>query len=200
MSEDTAAADREEAGEQLTALKFVGPATAGSLREAGFDAAAVRQKRVSYRELVDAGVNPGVATKIRREHSLHWSLGDDEDKNLQQRSDQVRGLRDEERAWVAASSGDWADADGPSTGDDGAAEADGSGSSEAAEAAWRERSRPDPVETLDAVPDAAVEKLGSAGITSVRSLATVTPEHVADLLGFDPETVEAWRDAAAERV
>jgi len=198
MSEESAT-DGDEAGEELTGLKFVGPATAERLGEAGYDAAAVRGKRVSYRMLVDAGVNAGVATKIRREHSLHWSLGDDEDNDLQRRSDQVRGLRDEERAWVAASSGDWASADGPS-GTDETAEADGGGSSAQAEAAWRERSRPDPVESLDAVPDGAAEKLGSAGITSVRSLATVTPEHVADLLGFDPETVEAWRDAAAERV
>ena len=196
MSEETVA-DADDAVADPTTLKFVGPATAGTLREAGYGAAAVRGKRVSYRMLVERGVNPGVATKIRREHSLPWSMGDEEDADLRTRSGQVRGLRDEEREWVAASSGDWADADADGNA---TAEADGSGSSRAAEAAWRDRSRPDPVESLDSVPSDAAEKLGSAGITSVRSLATVTPEHVADLLGFDPETVERWRDAAAERV
>ena len=114
----------------LTDLQFIGDATASVLEEMDVTVKDVRRKTVSYRQLVDAGVNPGVATKIRREHSLSWNLdggGDD----LDNRSNTVRGLRDGERSWVAASQSDWQDdgddspiRDGdwtPSGGGDGAA-------------------------------------------------------------------------------
>ncbi|WP_348609282.1 DUF7409 domain-containing protein [Halobaculum rarum] len=92
----------------------MGPATADVLADAPFDAADVRDKAVSYRMLIDAGVNPGVAARIRREHSLAWSF-ESEGEDLARRSTQIRGLGDDERAWVAASSGDWQtdDADRP---------------------------------------------------------------------------------------
>lgn len=183
--------------EALTDLKFVGPATADVVAEAGHDAADVRGKRVSYRMLVEAGANPGVASKVRREHSLPWSITGEGSDDLDKRSDQVRGLRDDERAWVAASSGDW-EADSPSA-DESSASADGGGSAEAAEAAWRDRSEPTPITDLDSVSEADAETLSAAGITSVRSLATITPEHVADLLNLDQDEVERWRDEAAER-
>lgn len=196
MSEDTAPDD-----EDLTDLKYVGPATAEIIDGAGFDAEDVRDKRVSYRHLVDAGANAGVATKIRREHSLPWSITGDTDQDLNKRSDQVRGLSDEERAWVSASSGDWsAEPDSTEATDDSAAEADGSGDAQVAEAAWRDRSKPTPVAELDAVTEDDAEVLASAGINSVRSLATITPEHVADLLGLDEEDVTRWRDEAAEEI
>ncbi|QZP38105.1 DUF7409 domain-containing protein [Halobaculum magnesiiphilum] len=92
--------------EDVRELKFVGPATAAVLADAPFGAADVREKAVSYRMLIDAGVNPGVAARIRREHSLAWSF-ESEGEDLARRSSQVRGLGDAERAWVAASSGDW---------------------------------------------------------------------------------------------
>jgi hypothetical protein len=104
---DDGAAAREH--EELVDLKWIGPATEGVLSEADLTADAVREKVVSYRDLVDAGVNPGVAAKIHREHSLSWSFeaGD----GLDRRSTQVRGLGSEEAAWVAASAGDWASDD-----------------------------------------------------------------------------------------
>ena len=100
--------------EDVRELKFVGPATAAVLADAPFGAADVGDKAVSYRMLVDAGVNPGVAARIRREHSLAWSF-ESEGDDLARRSSQIRGLGDAERAWVAASSGDWQadDADRP---------------------------------------------------------------------------------------
>lgn len=103
--------------EDVRELKFVGPATADVLADAPFDAADVRDKAVSYRMLIDAGVNPGVAARIRREHSLAWSF-ESEGEDLARRSTQIRGLGDAERAWVAASSGDWQsdDADQPNAG------------------------------------------------------------------------------------
>ncbi|QSG01780.1 DUF7409 domain-containing protein [Natranaeroarchaeum sulfidigenes] len=96
MSEDT----REE----LEELRYIGPATAETLRTESVEVADIRDKRVSYQQLVDAGINAGVATKIRRWHSLPWSFGG-EGSQLDNRSKNVRGLRDGEREWVAASSG-----------------------------------------------------------------------------------------------
>lgn len=101
--------DDDEAGEdrtveQPTDLLFVGPSTAAVVAGSEFSAQDVAEKRVSYRMLVEAGVNPGVAAKIRRHHSLSWSFESGDD--LGRRSKQIRGLQDEERAWVASSYGD----------------------------------------------------------------------------------------------
>lgn len=243
-----------------TDLKWIGSATAEAFADAEFSADAVTDKTVSYQMLVDAGVNPGVAAKIRREHSLSWSFeaGD----GLSERSAQVRGLGSDEAAWVeASSSGDWeeaAEADDPAADDEAvddeaawvaaageesaagsaddspadpddesaadpagstppttadaaffsdpteatesgaSAEADGSGDPAAAEAAWRERSEPTPVTDLVPVDEGAKELLADAGITSVRSLATADPEHVADVLDVDQERVTTWHDAARD--
>lgn len=192
-------------------LKFVGPATAAVLEEAGIDAADVAERRVSHARLVDAGVNPGVAAKIRREHSLSWSLSGGED--LDRRAEQVRGLQDDERAWVAASSGSWSDESAatevPSTDGRGSSadaetawqdkswpqSADGD-NTETAEIAWREASSPTPVDDLPGIDEVAAANLGEAGITSVRSLATANPERVAESLDLDVATVREWRDAA----
>lgn len=207
-----------------TDLKWIGPATAEAVADAEFAATAVREKTVSYQMLVDADVNPGVAAKIRREHSLSWSFeaGD----GLSERSAQVRGLGSDEAAWVEASStGDWEDeadeaavggtdeaawvaaSGGDKTADSDSAptdatpadaEADGSGNPAAAEAAWRERSEPTPVTELDPVDGKAESLLADAGITSVRSLATADPEHVADVLDIDRSRVSAWHTAARD--
>jgi hypothetical protein len=180
--------------EDPTDVRFVGPATAESLEAADLAVGGILRKEVSYRQLVETGINPGVATKLRREHSLPWSLsGSSED--LDRRSTQVRGLQDGERAWVAASSGDWESAEPAGAG----AEADGGGEAEAAEAAWRDRASPDPVTDVPGVTEADAERLAKAGINSVRSLATSNPESVADVLGLDLETVTEWRTAAGER-
>lgn len=101
---DEADSAREQSVTDPTDLKFVGRATAAAITDAGFDAADLTAKRVSYRMLVDAGVNPGVAAKIRRWHSLQWSFESGE--GLDQRSEQIRGLQADERDWVASSYGD----------------------------------------------------------------------------------------------
>jgi len=95
----------EGSDEELTDLRYVGPATASTLAEQSVSVGDVREKRVSYQMLVDAGINAGVATKIRRWHSLPWTF-DGEEHHLDRRSKNVRHLQDDERAWVAASS-DW---------------------------------------------------------------------------------------------
>jgi predicted flap endonuclease-1-like 5' DNA nuclease len=214
VSENDNTADTADT-DGLTDLQFVGASTASTLRELGVDVADVEQKTVSYRQLVDAGVNPGVATKIRREHSLHWNL-DGQGEDLDNRSDTVRGLQEEERAWVAESQGDWqtsseTDDDSPTTSGDwtptGAdaettaeAEADGSGGAEAAESAWRDRSRPDPVTDLDCIDQSDADLLAVAGVSSVRRLATADPESIADVLQIDEDRVAAWCDAAEDRL
>ncbi|WP_232820528.1 DUF7409 domain-containing protein [Halorussus litoreus] len=207
--------------DELTDIHFVGPATAAVLAEADFDGTGISDKSVSYEMLVEAGVNPGVAARLRKKHSLHWSFGgsDEDDDSLERRSEKIRGLQDGEREWVAASSGDWGSADaetattggaatdgdwtpagaGSVDGNDAAqATTDGSGAAEAAEAAWRERSRPDPVTDVPGVTEEIAEILANGGVTSVRSLATANPEHVADSLGLAAERVTAWRDAARD--
>lgn len=107
----TADSDSDDA--EPTDLKFVGPATAELLSDASFGPEAIRSKEVSFSMLLDAGVNPGVAARIRREHSLPWSFETENRQDLDRRSSQIRGLGDGERAWVAASSGDWTEAEAP---------------------------------------------------------------------------------------
>ena len=225
MSSDGTESSTAETG--LESVRYVGPATAAVLEREGYDAAAITEKRVSYRMLVDAGVNPGVAAKIRREHSLSWSF--DSGSDLDRRSEQIRGLGSAEAEWVAASAGDWeddstaaaeidstdeaddswgaeptpwpthgesTDTDTATTGD--TATTDGSGDAISAEAAWRARSKPTPVTDLDVVDAAAAEQLAEAGITSVRSLATADPEHVADVLGLTKRVVDEWYQAARD--
>ncbi|MFC7080437.1 helix-hairpin-helix domain-containing protein [Halorussus caseinilyticus] len=208
VSQNDASDDESPDGvAELTDIHFVGPATAEVLADADFDATGIADKSVSYEMLIDAGVNPGVATRLRKIHSLHWSFGgsDEDDDSLEQRSEKIRGLQDDEREWVAASSGDWESSEPETTqttsGDwtpTGEATADGSGAAEEAEAAWRERSKPDPVTDVPGVDEEIAEILANGGVTSVRSLATADPEHVADSLGLDTERVSQWRDDARD--
>lgn len=196
--------------DDLQAVKFVGPATAAVLESAGISAADVVERRVSHAQLVQVGVNPGVAARIRREHSLAWSMSGGED--LDRRAEQVRGLQDDERAWVAASAGSWESESAPEQ-----ATTDGRGSDEDAETAWqrsswpdqdesevqdageiewREASTPEPVTAISEIGDGDAAALADAGITSIRSLATADPERVADSLGLDEARVRRWRNAA----
>jgi hypothetical protein len=124
----------EDSRDELLSLQQVGPATADVLDAAGVTAADVDSKAVSHAELVEIGVNPGVAARIRREHSLQWSFEGGED--LDRRAEQVRGLKDDEREWVAASY------------DEAEASTDGSGDATAEEAAWRDT--PGPADTAGA--------------------------------------------------
>jgi hypothetical protein len=209
----------------LLALRFVGPATADVLGGADVTAADIESKAVSHADLVDAGVNPGVAAKIRREHSLQWSFEGGQD--LDRRAEQVRGLHDEEREWVAASYGDGADASADGSGDTAAEEAawrdqpspnagppesDGEGEwqrqswpteedsdSERGEVAWRDRSKPTPVTVLEDVAEGDAKLLARAGITSIRSLASANVERTADSLGVPADLVAEWQREARER-
>jgi hypothetical protein len=199
----------EDAPDDLEALRFVGPATADVLADDGVTAADLAAKRVSHAHLVECGVNPGVAARIRREHSLQWSFEGGEDLN--RRAEQVRGLKDDERQWVAASYGEDASADGSGSAeaaesawqseagavdagaDDGADGEDGSsGESDAAEgdgeAAWREQSW----------PDGRVDESFEREEREWREESTPTP--VAELDVVDEETAALLSDAGVTSV
>lgn len=100
------ATDQEitEDTEEPTSLRFVGPETAAVIDRAAFDLVDVAAMRVSYRDLVDAGVDLEVAERLRRQYSLVWSFewivgGDD----LPRRAARLRELDPAERSWIAAS-------------------------------------------------------------------------------------------------
>lgn len=234
MSWYSSSDDRDVEVEEPQDLKFVGPATAEVFDDEDIDPQDVVEKEISYRMLVDAGVNAGVAAKIRRWHSLSWTFDTGDD--LDRRSQQIRGLEDDERDWVAASyagrspeaSADdepaWAarareraestDADAADDGvagdDEFAAEAewvqasesgaetDGSGDPVEAESAWQQRSTSPPVTEIDGIGEAYGERLAEAGINTVRSLAVVNPERVADATGIPQGNLEQWREAARD--
>ncbi|MFB6153152.1 MAG: helix-hairpin-helix domain-containing protein [Halodesulfurarchaeum sp.] len=203
------------APEELTDVKFVGPATKAVLEREDVVPADIIERRLSHAQLIEMGVNPGVAARIRREHSLSWSLEGGED--LDRRAEQVRGLQDGERAWVAASAGTWDNdsgevdsrsGDGNGTPEDEEAAwrneswpAHGEVESEStdAEAEWRERSQPTPVTEISGIGEAYASRLAEAGINSVRSLATCDPRRVAESLDLSVDRVRGWRDSAQEQ-
>lgn len=242
LSADTGERERREV-DVPTDLKFVGPATGEAVEDAGFSAQDIADKNVSYSMLLEAGVNPGVAAKIRRYHSLSWSF-DNDGGDLNRRSEQVRGLQDDERAWVADSGvgdgdggelttpdeltvpdqdgeAEWvanasADEDSATANDSAQEEdpeaawvadagvdtepatADGSGDPLAAEAAWRERSKPTPLTDITGIGETYSDQLAEAGVTSVRSLATASPELLSDVTGIPEAQLREWHREASE--
>jgi len=203
----------DDAQESLRDLQHVGPATADALVAADVTREDVTGKRVSHAQLVECGVNPGVAARIRREHSLQWSFEGGED--LDRRAEQVRGLKDDERQWVAASYGDDAEADG--SGDAAAEEADwqatataGSGDSAAAddldrtadgdaEAAWREATWPNGDDGDSAERDEAAWREASAP-TPVTALAAVDEDAAAMLARAGITSVRSLATAHVDQV
>lgn len=130
---------KEAAVLELRDLRYIGQTTAEILADASISAAHIRDQAVSYLRLVDEGVDPGVAARIRREHSLPWSDEPSEGPRLRRRAQHVRHLRDDERSWIDES---WAAARSTES-PPGGATSDGSGDPADAERAWRERSRAD---------------------------------------------------------
>lgn len=91
-----------------TALRYVGPATAAVIERGPFDAADIAAARVSHRALVEAGVNPGVAERLRREYGLLWAFRwHPGDVDLRRRAAALRGAGAAERRWIELSGGDW---------------------------------------------------------------------------------------------
>lgn len=184
--------DARPVPDEFEDLRFVGPKTAPILAESDVSIADVCEKRVSYRDLTTAGVNPGVAAKIRREHSLSWSL-DGGGTDLDRRSSQIRGLDDDERAWIAESSG-WterADADAPT-------ETDGSGDAAADEAAWRARTEVgDAASGADGTDDGVPETAGEAAWRAESGVDDRGESDVDGGLDADADAESAWRQRSA---
>ena len=163
----------EDSRDALLSLQQVGPATADVLLDAGVTVEAVESKSVSHAQILDFGVNPGVAARIRREHSLQWSFEGGED--LDQRAEQVRGLQDNEREWVAASYGD------------SEASTDGSGEAAAEEAAWRDQH-----DVVDSdTPESASDDGPTAEESAWRSDSWPNGDDHESSLGSDEAT---WRE------
>lgn len=103
-----------------TFLRHVGPATAAIIKQGTFDAADIAAGRVSHRRLVEAGVNPGVAERLRREYGLLWAYRwHPGDVDLARRAAALPEAGPDERQWITASTGAWQDgssgrSDGPS--------------------------------------------------------------------------------------
>lgn len=119
-------------------LRFVGSATEAVLADASIDAATILDRGVSFVQMVQAGVEPGVAARLRREYSLPWSDEPTRGARLRRRASHVRHLRDDERSWIDESGRREHSNGGRSP----ASAPDGSGRAIEAEQAWRERSQP----------------------------------------------------------
>ena len=182
------ASDRET----LVTLDGVDEESAGRLADAGVTAGDLRDRRVSYSDLLGAGVAPDRAARLRREHALQWSFeaGDDD---LAERSASLRGLEAEERAWIEASAGDWEDRLGtrPVGGDDDSGD-DDSGDD------GPEWTSPTPVTAIPGIDGEYAERLAEGGVVSVRTLAVADPVKVAAALGMEPNRVTSWHWRARE--
>lgn len=100
--------DRDGGPADPRALRHVGPATAAVLEGAPIDAADIVARRVSHRHLIEAGVNPGVAERLRREYGLLWAFRwHPGDVDLDRRAAALPDAGPAERRWIAASADAW---------------------------------------------------------------------------------------------
>ncbi|ELY60665.1 hypothetical protein [Natronolimnohabitans innermongolicus] len=160
-----------------------------ALADAAVDPDEIREKRRSYRGLLDAGVDEATASALRRRFSLPWSFeGDDGD--LERRSNEVRGLGAAEREWIAVSSDErWQ-----------AFEYDHSpiaavGRERPTERPWP---KPTPATSVTGVGPDDADRLAEAGIRSAERLATIDAFAVAKALDLDVLHVRSWRHNARE--
>jgi predicted flap endonuclease-1-like 5' DNA nuclease len=175
-----------EARVDRTALPGVDESDATAMADADIAAVDVRERAVSYRDLLGAGVNAETATALRREFSLPYSTRFGE--GVEDRSADVSGLQDGEREWVAASASDWEEMGVP--------EYDPV-EREAADI-WADRDRPTPVTAIPGVGPDDAERLAAVGVTSVRQLSFAGASTVADLLNLDVMAVRTWRFQARD--
>ncbi len=185
--------------DSLETLRFVGPVTAAILEDAGIDAAMIRDKRVSYSRLVKLGVNPGVAAKLRREHSLPWTAGG-LDPDLNARSRSVRGLRQGERQWVAQSATtEWTTTRGESyTVEQQPRKSREQGYGTTIDLATSTGDIESPT-VLDGIDDPEADRLSDAGIKTVRQLTIVNEDALAEALDIDQAVVQRWKTQAQSR-
>lgn len=176
----------------LQSLRYVGPATEAVLASAEITTTEIEHRQVSYRQLVEAGVNPGVAAKIRREHSLPWTLSGF-DSNLDTRSRTVRGLREDERRWIAQSTTDWESSDPvqtvpsqPSPDEGYAQELELTAAPETLE----------PTTRLAVIDESTAAALAEAGVNTVQRLAAVSGAQLAAAIDVEETTIDRWQEVA----
>jgi predicted flap endonuclease-1-like 5' DNA nuclease len=175
-----------DTGVDRTALPGVDESDVTAMADADIAAVDVRERAVSYRDLLGAGVDAEVATALRREFSLPYStvLGE----GIADRSSEVTGLQDDERDWVAASASDWEEMGVPEY----------DPVEREAEAIWADRDRPTPVTAVPGVGPDDADRLADVGVHSVRQLAFASASTVADLLDANVMAVRTWRFQARE--
>nr|WP_239639474.1 hypothetical protein [Halobiforma nitratireducens] len=182
-----------DSGPEDTEGSRIGGDERATLEEAGLEPAAVREKRHSYRSLLEAGVDESVADDLRRKFSLPWSFvsDGDGDGDLDRRSNEVRGLGEAEREWIAVSDDeDWQSFEYE-------AEFETVGRERPDE---RPYPKPTPVTAVTGVGPDDADTLAEAGIRSAERLATITATEVANALDLDVLHVRAWRHNARELV
>jgi predicted flap endonuclease-1-like 5' DNA nuclease len=171
-----------------TALPGVDESDASAMAEADIAVVDVRERAVSYRDLLAAGVDADTATALRREFSLPYSTRFGE--GIEDRSADVSGLQDGEREWVAASASDWEEMGVPEYDPVEREPAD----------IWADRDRPTPVTAVPGVGPDDADALAEVGVTSVRQLGFASASTVADLLDANVMAVRTWRFQARELV
>lgn len=180
-------ADDEAEPASFADLDGVGEATASVLAAADVDPTDLPRGDVSYERLVDLGVDPAVAGRLRRTYSLPRTPRTR--RSLAARTAEMDHLDDGERAWIAASDGDWEDVD---------VEVPDLRRIDWA-SVWEGRERPLPVRVVSAVGPDDAATLAEAGVTSVRQLAFAPAGTLADELGLDVRQVRLWRHEARDR-
>jgi predicted flap endonuclease-1-like 5' DNA nuclease len=171
-----------------TALPGVDESDASAMAEADIAVVDVRERAVSYRDLLAAGVDADTATALRREFSLPYSTRFGE--GIEDRSADVSGLQDGEREWVAASASDWEEMGVPEYDPVEREPAD----------IWADRDRPTPVTAVPGIGPDDADALAEVGVTSVRQLGFASASTVADLLDANVMAVRTWRFQARELV
>ncbi|MFQ3294769.1 MAG: hypothetical protein ACI8VE_001849 [Natrialbaceae archaeon] len=162
----------------------VDPESVERLVEAEISIDDLENKSVSYRDLVDAGVDAAVATELRRHFSLPWTfeLGSD----LSERSGAVGALSSHEREWVELSDGEWQDNPVESS----------IATPRKGRDVWADLDRPTPVTALPGISADHAERLTTAGVTSIKQLTFLDAGVVAEAIGVDVKLVRLWRHQA----
>lgn len=173
--------------DDLRALRWVGSHTADRLRSAEISPIDLTERRVSYADLREAQVNPGIAALLRREYSLPWSHASD-GGDLDRRAEQVRGLGADERAWVSVSAGEWEDTPVQHATD---------------RVLDRERTAewddPTPPSTIRGIGPQRAEALAEAGVISVRALCDADPDALAAVLDVSADTIRTWQTRGGDQ-
>ncbi|MGQ3412165.1 hypothetical protein ACT4ML_07865 [Natrinema sp. LN54] len=159
-----------------------------ALEAVDIDPDAIADKEYSYRMLLDRGVAEPIADTLRRRYSLPWSFESDGD--LERRSDEVRGLGDAEREWIAVSGDeDWQAFEYEHS------EPIAVGRERPSE---RPYPRPTPITAVTGVGPDDADTLAEAGVRSAERLATIDAMAVAGVLDLNVLHVRTWRHNARE--